>query len=200
MDDGYWYFKKNHPKIFIMFYVQFWWMDENWHQYNIMVVVIRELNNSWKVFAIELQLSFIRVRSYMRWVVSFVIHATCPITLMGVKIEWVANGHCNSNTKLQAQLQNTLFFIVVVSLFWWDIYIYGNLIILVPNHQPLIFLIGSQENWPSGHLSCTSLILKLCIKLGKVIVMLTIWVKIQVPTKEMPLELISMEMLIWKWY
>ncbi len=31
-----------------------------------------------------------------------------------------------------------------------------------------MFLIGSQENWLSGHLFCRSLILKLCIKLGKV--------------------------------
>ncbi len=64
---------------------------------------------------------------------------------MGVKIEWVANGHCNLNTKLQAQLQNTLFlhsgnFIaLVIYIFLW------YLIILVTNHQPLMFLIGSQE-------------------------------------------------------
>jgi uncharacterized membrane protein len=49
------------------------------------------------------------------------------------------------NTKLQAQLQNTLFlhsgnFIaLVIYIFLW------YLIILVTNHQPLMFLIGSQE-------------------------------------------------------
>jgi hypothetical protein len=137
----------------------------------------------------------------MQWIVSLIIHATCPIALMGVKIEWVANGHCNSNTKFQAQLQNTIFFhsgsFIVLVIY---IYIYGNSIILVIDHQPLMFLIGSQENWPSGNLSCRSLILKLCIKLGKLIVILTIWVKIEVPTKEMPLELTSMEMLISRSY
>ncbi len=93
-------FQKKSPKNFIMLCVKFWWMDEKWHQYDIMVVVIRELHNSWKVVVIELQLSCIRVRLYMKRVVFLVIHATCPITFMGVKIKWVANGHCNSNTKL----------------------------------------------------------------------------------------------------
>jgi len=46
------------------------------------------------------------VWSYIRWVASFAIHATCLITFMVVEIQWIANGHCNSKIELLAQLQN----------------------------------------------------------------------------------------------
>jgi hypothetical protein len=39
---------------------------------------------------------------YIWWVSSFAIHVNCPITFMGVEIQWIANGHCNSKTELQA--------------------------------------------------------------------------------------------------
>jgi hypothetical protein len=57
MDNGYPYFTKNiHQEILIMSHVKFWWMDEKWHQHNIMIVIIGELHNSWKgIVAIEMQ-------------------------------------------------------------------------------------------------------------------------------------------------
>jgi hypothetical protein len=48
MDDGDQYFKKHLQKIFILLQVKFLWMDEKWCQHDIMVIVIRELYNSWK--------------------------------------------------------------------------------------------------------------------------------------------------------
>ncbi len=39
---------------------------------------------------------------YIQWITSLTIHATCPIALMGVEIQWAANGHCNSKIELQA--------------------------------------------------------------------------------------------------
>jgi hypothetical protein len=42
--------------------------------------------------------------SYIWQVASLTIHAICLVTLMGVKIQWVVNGYCNSKIKLQAQL------------------------------------------------------------------------------------------------
>jgi len=48
-------------------------MDDNqWHQHDIMNVVIMELHSSWKLIVlIELQLNY-----------NFTIHATCPLTLI----------------------------------------------------------------------------------------------------------------------
>jgi hypothetical protein len=40
--------KKNHQIFFMVPHVQFWWMDEKWHQHDIMVIIIRVLHNSWK--------------------------------------------------------------------------------------------------------------------------------------------------------
>jgi hypothetical protein len=90
--------KKDHHKIFIVPFVKFWWMDEKWHQRDIMVVVIGELHN--KTEKQLLRLSCTKMRSYIQWVAFLVIHATFPITLMGVEIQWVANGHCNSKIEL----------------------------------------------------------------------------------------------------
>ncbi len=56
MEDGYQHLKENHQKNFIMPHVTFWWMDEKWHQHDIMVVVIRDLHSRWKgIVVIELQ-------------------------------------------------------------------------------------------------------------------------------------------------
>ncbi len=40
------------------------------------------------------------MRLYIEWVASIAIHATCPIALMGVEIQWVANDHCNLKIQL----------------------------------------------------------------------------------------------------
>jgi hypothetical protein len=43
----------------------------------------------------------IKVWSYIWWVISLATqHATCPIALTGVEIQWVANGHSNSKIEL----------------------------------------------------------------------------------------------------
>jgi hypothetical protein len=52
----------------------------------------------------------IRMWLYIRWVASFATHATCPIALMGVEMQWAANCHYNSKIELYAELQNTNFF------------------------------------------------------------------------------------------
>jgi hypothetical protein len=39
--------------------------------------------------------------SYIQWIASLATHAFFLITFMGVEIQWVANGHYNSKTKLQ---------------------------------------------------------------------------------------------------
>jgi len=39
---------KNNPKKIIVSHVKFWWMDEKWHQQDIVVVIIVRLQNSWK--------------------------------------------------------------------------------------------------------------------------------------------------------
>jgi hypothetical protein len=39
---------------------------------------------------------------YIRWLSYIAIHVSCPIAFMGVEIQWVVNGHCNSKTELQA--------------------------------------------------------------------------------------------------
>jgi hypothetical protein len=53
-----WYISKKSQKIFIMPHVKFWWMDENWHQHDIMIIIIGELHNSWKtIVATKLSLS-----------------------------------------------------------------------------------------------------------------------------------------------
>jgi hypothetical protein len=39
---------KETRKIFIVPLVKVWWMDEKWHQHDIMIVIIGELHNSWK--------------------------------------------------------------------------------------------------------------------------------------------------------
>jgi hypothetical protein len=38
---------------------------------------------------------------HTQWGVFVVTHITCLIALMFIEIHWVANGHCNSKTKLQ---------------------------------------------------------------------------------------------------
>jgi hypothetical protein len=47
---------------------------------------------------------------HTQWGVSVVIHITCLIALTFIEIYWVANGHCNSKTKLQDWLEITSIF------------------------------------------------------------------------------------------
>jgi hypothetical protein len=48
--------QKNSSKKFIVPHVTFWWIDEKWHQHDIMVVVIGEVHNNWKgIVVIKLQ-------------------------------------------------------------------------------------------------------------------------------------------------
>jgi hypothetical protein len=43
-------------------------------------------------------MSCTRVKSYIWWIASLATHAIYPMALMGVEIQWGANGHCNSKT------------------------------------------------------------------------------------------------------
>jgi hypothetical protein len=57
-------------------------------------------------------MSCIRMWSYIQWVTSFATHATCPITFMDVKIQWVAN--CHYNSKLSCNMNcKTPFFLIM---------------------------------------------------------------------------------------
>jgi hypothetical protein len=47
-------------------------------------------------------MGYINVWSYIQWVTFVATYANCLITHKGVKIQWIANGHCNSKYKLQA--------------------------------------------------------------------------------------------------
>jgi len=74
-------------------------MDEKWHLHDIMIIVI----GSCIVVEKELLwLSCTRMWLFIRWLSYLAIHVSCPIAFMGVEIQWVANGHCNSKIELQA--------------------------------------------------------------------------------------------------
>jgi hypothetical protein len=55
-------------------------------------------------------MSCTKVKSHIWWITSLATHVICLIAFMGVEIQWIANGHCNSKIELQIQLQNTFSF------------------------------------------------------------------------------------------
>jgi len=59
--------KQNHLEIFIVPHVRFWWMDEKWHQHDIMVIIIGELHSNWKGVV---EMSCTKMRLYIQWVPS----------------------------------------------------------------------------------------------------------------------------------
>jgi hypothetical protein len=73
-------------------------MDEKWHQHDFIIIVIGSC------IVVEKELLWLnctRIWLYLRWLSYLVVHVSCPIAFMGVEIQWVANGHCNSKTKWQ---------------------------------------------------------------------------------------------------
>jgi hypothetical protein len=58
-------------------------MDEKWHQHGIMVVIVRELHNSWKAIVVtKLQLSCNELHPIYG---ELQLITTCPITLIVYK-------------------------------------------------------------------------------------------------------------------
>ncbi len=104
----------------------------------------------------------IKVWSYTWWVTFLVTRATCPITLIGVEIQWVANGHCNS--KLNCRLIcKTPFFLIQCTLnahlTTYSFSCVGSIWVAIhffPIHLPIIGFL--KKDWSMPHFLASMLI------------------------------------------